>query len=117
MKENSDPLAATANFHSFKPTATTGKSGQSHSRGQPRRLVGIKNIGNTCYMASVLQALFALQQIRAYFLNGTYDQDREVIGGRLQSSKSTSLSNSFHQLLKKTKRLAMKDEGLGATTT
>ncbi|AOA64302.1 Ubiquitin carboxyl-terminal hydrolase 14 [Komagataella phaffii CBS 7435] len=41
-----------------------------------RELTGFKNLGNSCYLASVLQTLFSLRSYKEFFLNRDFPIDR-----------------------------------------
>jgi len=60
---------------------------------QPRGLVGLKNIGNTCFMNSILQCLFNAPLFSDYFLRGTYKKEK--------NQKNKGLAEAFGALLEK----------------
>jgi ubiquitin C-terminal hydrolase len=62
-------------------------------RGEPQGLVGLKNIGNTCFMNSILQCLFNTPKFYQYFVNGTHKKDL--------NPKHKDLALSFGSLLQK----------------
>ncbi|KAJ3222084.1 Ubiquitin carboxyl-terminal hydrolase 21, partial [Chytriomyces hyalinus] len=41
----------------------------------PRGLVGLQNLGNTCFMNSILQCIFATECLMGYLLSGDYKTD------------------------------------------
>ncbi|KAJ3244588.1 Ubiquitin carboxyl-terminal hydrolase 21 [Chytriomyces hyalinus] len=41
----------------------------------PRGLVGLQNLGNTCFMNSILQCIFATECLMGYLLSGDYKMD------------------------------------------
>ena len=54
----------------FVGSGARGKGGVSGNRGDRAGLVGLKNLGNTCFMNSALQCLSNTTPLTDYFLNG-----------------------------------------------
>lgn len=54
--------------------------------------VGLNNIGNTCFMASILQCIFATAPLTQYLIGGGFQQEN--------TPRSTKLTESYLDLLK-----------------
>jgi hypothetical protein len=60
--------------------STQASSGRGHTPGTPAApgAVGLDNLGNTCYMNSMLQCLSHVQPLTQYFLDGRHLRELNV---------------------------------------
>ena len=70
----------------------------------PGEFTGLDNIGNTCYLNAVLQALFHTPLFRDFFLTGNYERHLNL---KLDKEKEMHLlAQAYGELLLETQTIA-----------
>jgi ubiquitin carboxyl-terminal hydrolase 8 len=69
---------------------------QKQKQKQDKGLVGLANLGNTCYLNSTIQALRNTTELTAFFLEGRH---QEFLKGKQDSNKSVILAKAYVDLL------------------
>ncbi|XP_038062676.1 ubiquitin carboxyl-terminal hydrolase 8-like isoform X2 [Patiria miniata] len=91
-KEAPQPAFSSAQ-HSVLGTGRTGNVLEGKPR--PGGMIGMSNLGNTCYMNSILQCLAQNKDLREYFLEGLHLKDINK-----RSPRQGSLVKSFAEVVK-----------------
>lgn len=71
-------IAEDRNSIKIKEYLQTGPAETSQSRGSANSPVGLENIGNTCYLNSLLQFYFTIKPLRDMILNLDEYQEGEI---------------------------------------
>ena len=64
-------------------------------------LTGLKNLGNSSYLNSIIQCLSNTPELMYYYVSGLYKKDIKVTEGKKKGYVSGKLSNEFANLLGK----------------
>ena len=73
-------------------------------------LIGLNNLGSTCFMNATLQCLIHVQELSLYFLN-EYPKDKEILNSRNISSETQGrLSEVYYYLIKNIENISLYTE-------
>lgn len=84
--------------NSLRSTSSSGSGGSARVTTKPSSLSGLTNLGNTCYMSAVLQALYATEALRDYVMSNQRSCLMSALGRLfedMRSAESTVASPSF----------------------
>ena len=73
-------------------------------------LIGLDNLGSTCFMNATLQCLIHIQEISLYFLD-EYPKDKDVLNSKnIDSETQGKLSEAYYSLIKNIQDISLNKE-------